>query len=129
MGGSGGGGGSYYSGGGGGGSGGAGGGGGIGGSPGSDPCNLLINNVTIHSPDSDYANALSLGAVLLVRLGGPNNRTFEVHTSAGYRVGSLIGLSLAAQLLACMQAGHEYVAIVTNINSGIFIVRIERATP
>lgn len=126
MGGSGGGGG-YYSGGGGGGSGGAGGGGGVGGAAGSDPCNLLINNVTLHSPNSDYVSTLSLGAVLLVRLGGPNNRTFEVHTSEGYRVGSLIGLSLAAQLLACMQAGHEYIATVTNINSGVIIVRIERA--
>ena len=99
----------------------------MGGPIGPDPCNLLINNVTIHSPNSDYANLLTLGVVLLVRLGGPNNRTLEVHTSQGYRVGSLIGLSLAAQLLDCMQAGHEYIAIVTHSNSGVFIVRIERA--
>jgi hypothetical protein len=127
MGGSGGGGGSYYSGGGGGGSGGAGGGGGIGGAPGSDPCALTINNVTIHSPNSDYAAGLTLGTELFVRLGGPHNRTLQVYTSQDYLVGSLIGLSLAAQLLACIQQGHVYVATVTNINSGIFIVRIERA--
>jgi hypothetical protein len=128
MGGSGGGG--YYGGGsGGGGTGGAGPGSGAGGGgqQGGDACDLQIP-ATIHSPDSDYASSLVLGLTLQVRLGGPNGRTIEVRTSEGYRVGSLIGLTRAAQLIECIQQGNEYGALVTNIESGVYGVLVSRAT-
>lgn len=125
MGGSGGGGG--YSGGGGGGGGGSGGaGGGI--VTGFDQCNLVVN-ATIHAPNSVHAGSLSVGSVLMVFLGGPNKRTIEVYNATGNLVGSLIGLTQAAQLIACIQAGTRYSAEVTQVHGGVFGVRVTRLDP
>lgn len=127
MGGSGGGGGYSGGSGSGGGSGGSGGGGGFGGGGpvGVDQCNLVIN-ATIHAPNSAYAIGLSIGSVLTVALGGPNGRTIEVYDSSGNLIGSLIGLTQAAQLISCIQANNSYAAAVIQINAGVFGVRVTR---
>jgi hypothetical protein len=129
MGGSGGGGGYYDGGSGGAGSGGGGtGGGGIGGGPpGGDPCNLVID-ATIHAPNTDFTDTLTIGTFLDVRLGGPSGRTIEVYTSSGNRVGSLIGITQLGQLIECIQNGTEYTAEVRRIHSGVFGVRVTRST-
>lgn len=128
MGGSGGGGGSYTGGAGGGSGGNGSGSGGGGGSekPTHDPCDLRFE-ATISGPNTDYADMLTLGTILSVRLGGPHGRTFELITSQGYVVGSLIGLPQAGELLECIQHGNAYQAEVVQKVSGTISVLVSRS--
>jgi hypothetical protein len=116
MGGSGGGGGGYY----------PSGTGDLGGKPKGDPCALRFE-ATLNGPNSDYLDMLTLSTTLSVRLGGPQGRTFELVTSQGYIVGSLIGFPQAGDLLDCINLGNTYQAQVVARLSGVISVLVERS--
>ena len=89
-----------------------------------DPCDLT-EQTNVNSVDRKVLATLQIGSVLsVVKNAGPPVRLL-VQTSAGATLGSITSPSLA-QILSCIDAGHQYQAEIRSISGGAVQVSIER---
>jgi len=107
----------YYSGGG--GSGGTGGGGGGGGGGGADACLSVFLHKPLSSPNPAVLATLTVGTDLLVLAKGS---ALEIQTKGGAVCGTII--SDAADVIACINHGHKYIALIMSLSGGKCTVEI-----
>ncbi len=97
-----------------------------GGPGGNDPC-AIIQQAPLNSPRPDVVGTLSAGDVLTVELNSSGTRPIlEVHTAAGAVAGSLTHTG-HVQIIACIEAGHSYIAEVTGRSGGAVNLQISPA--
>jgi hypothetical protein len=103
-----------------------GGGGGGGGQGGTDPCDI-VEIAPLNSPQPAVVATLNVGDVLAVNLNrqGPNP-VLEVLDGGGRRAGALTHRN-HVHLIACIDAGRAYRAVVVSKRGGSVEVRIEPA--
>lgn len=101
-----------------------GGGGGGGGAGGPGPCDI-VEIVPLNSPQPAVIATLTIGDVLIVNLNrsGPNP-VLEVLASAGRRAGALTHRN-HVRIIACIDNGRAYQAVVMSIRGGSVDVRVE----
>lgn len=85
-------------------------------------CSLIRFEAAVNSPKGTVINQLQVGTVLDVRL--DNDEQTVVVEYIRQLVGSLTG-SQTVQLIGCIKSGFEYKAIVTKLDGGLCVVRVE----
>jgi hypothetical protein len=97
---------------------------GSGGSGSTDPCDI-VEETNVNSINRSVLVTVQVGNILQVeKEGGPPVRLL-VKTAPGAVLGSITSPMLA-QILACIDAGHDYSAEVTSIAGGAVRVVISR---
>ena len=97
---------------------GSGGGGGGGGGIGKKDCSSLFIKTYLNSPKPSVLNTLKKGDVLQVELAGTGaRRIVQASTKKGAVAGSITGADLA-DLIACINEGYDFVAIVESVSGG-----------
>lgn len=85
-------------------------------------CDQVRFSTTLLSPDPKLLKSLFLNQVLKVTV---KDLSVLVVNSSNQRVGSLV--TKAAELISCIQKGHRYEAVVTQIEHGACRVNVRYA--
>jgi hypothetical protein len=86
------------------------------------PCSTLTFDATVNSPQATVLTTLVVGEVLDLTLmtGGHGVAVLK----DAVIVGTLTGIRVA-QMINCMNSGFDYKAIVSTLNGGQCVVRVE----
>lgn len=88
-----------------------------------DPCNI-VERTKVNSPDRTVATTVRNGDALDVQYDAGPPKRLLVRTSSGAVLGSITSPSMP-QIITCILAGREYVAVVLSMSGGMIEIRIE----
>lgn len=103
-----------------------GGGGGGGGGDGTPNCASLIFEAPLSSPVDDVVANLKRGDTLSVRRGPGSGKSLVAVTQSGRTAGAIVS-SQQARLVACLEEGFEYVALVKSLSGGAVDLQVRPA--
>ncbi|WP_157499119.1 hypothetical protein [Lysobacter sp. Root604] len=86
------------------------------------PCSTLTFDATVNSPQATALATLAVGDVLELTLMTGGQGVAVMKNAA--IVGTLTGIRVA-QMINCMNSGFDYKAIVSTLNGGQCVVRVE----